>query len=72
MAGSGPDGWILETDSGILLAVDLPGDPQVGGHCVTIAVAPDFPDLDDEDEVVAALQEVSEETGEALAVTGFC
>ena len=71
-ASSGPQGWILETDGGILLALDLPGTPEVGGHCVTIAVDDDFPDVTDQDEVVAALQKVSEESGEALTVTGFC
>ncbi len=71
-ASTGPDGWILETDDGILLALALPDDPAADANCVTIAVDDDFPDVSREDEVIAALQQVSEQTGEALTVTGFC
>jgi hypothetical protein len=72
MAGSGPDGWVLQVDGGMLLPLELPGNPVVGGHCVTIAVDDDFTESTDESDVIAALLEVVEQTGESLVVTAYC
>ena len=73
-ASSGPEGWILATDSGTLLAVTLPegAGPRPTAACASIRVDGDFPVDGDEDETVAALEQVMNDTGEALEIVAFC
>ena len=73
-ASSGPEGWILATNSGTLLAVALPDGTSKAtrASCVTIPVDDDFPVDGSEDEIVTALERQMNDTGEALTVTAFC
>jgi hypothetical protein len=73
MAGSGAaEGWILQTESG-LLPLELPdGAPPRDATCVTVQVPDDFGQPSDPTEIFDALDALVHETGDALPVSGYC
>jgi hypothetical protein len=73
-AETGPEGWILTTDSGSILPVEPPdGADDAGSHtCVRILVNDDFRLSDDERIVTERLRELVDQTGEPLVVESFC
>lgn len=70
-ASSGPEGWLLTTGDGTMLAVTIPSGAAnpMAQRCVKIAIDDDFPDADDP---VPALEQVMNDTGEALRIIEFC
>jgi hypothetical protein len=73
MAGGGDaEGWILQTESG-LLPLELPnGAPPRDATCVTVEVPDDFAQPSDPTEIFDALDALVQETGDALPVSGYC
>jgi hypothetical protein len=66
------EGWILQTDAGVLPLELLDGAPPRDATCVTVQVPDDFGKPSDPAEVFAALNALAQETGDALPVSDYC
>lgn len=73
MAGDGDaEGWILQTESGVLpLALPTAAPPR-DATCVTVQVPDDFARPSDSTELFGALDALVHESGEPLPVSGYC
>jgi hypothetical protein len=70
--GSDAEGWILQTDAGVLpLELFTSASPR-DATCVTVEVPDDFGQPSDPTEIFDALDALVQESGDALPVSGYC
>jgi hypothetical protein len=70
--GGASEGWILQTDSGVL-PLELPsGAAPRDATCVTVRIPEGFGQPTDPTEIFEALDALVQETGDALPVSAYC